>query len=134
MREYVKDWSVYPNFSEDEFRCSHTGRKPLMALEIIEFIQNMRTDLKFPMTISSGDRAPTHPIEARKHKPGEHSKGLCVDILCYGEKYFKILEYALKHKIKRIGIHQKGALKGRFIHIGVGKEEDGLISPAGWTY
>lgn len=132
--EYVTDWSLYPNFFKEEFRCQATGKDPIMAEEVLDFLQTMRNDLGFALPVSSGYRSPEHPIEARKSKPGEHSKGLAVDIKCYGAKFFKILDYCRTHEIKRIGIHQKGPLSGRFIHIGVGKKEDGLVNVAAWTY
>lgn len=37
-----------------------------------------KVPVRRPMRVTSGYRHPTHPIEAKKAKPGEHASGLCV--------------------------------------------------------
>lgn len=123
------DWSQYPNFSEREFRCSHTGLCE-MRPELLEILQDIRNEYGKPMPISSGYRAPSHPIEAAKSKPGSHAMGVAADIAVSGPDALRIVELAIKHGIRRIGIHQRGT--GRFIHLDIGGH--GLPSPAIWTY
>lgn len=124
------DWSKYPNFSESEFRCKHTG-KCEMDPEFMERLQALRTAYGKPMVISSGYRHWSHPEEVKKgHKNGEHTMGRCCDVAIRGPDALELLGLALRYGFTRIGIQQKG--DGRFIHLGLGGP--GLVNPALWTY
>ena len=127
------NWSRYPNFSEREFACKHTGECKMHPM-ILDILQSIRHTYGKPMFISSGYRSPLHPIEAQKDKPGEHTLGMAVDILCYGGKAIKLLKLAHEHDIRRIGLHQKGNVNGRFIHIGIADKFNLAFPEAIWTY
>ena len=121
------DWTQYPNFTESEFRCKHTGQCH-MTPEFMAVLQAIRTDYAKPMAITSGYRHWTHPVEARKgHTTGEHTKGACADIACTssGER-FELVRLALKHGVNRIGIAKT------FIHLGIGAP--GLAPNVIWEY
>lgn len=126
----VTDWSRYPNFSESEFRCRHTGHCRMQA-EFMDRLQAIRTAYGRPIRITSGYRHPTHPVEARKgHATGEHTQGACCDVAVSGPDALRLVQIALAHGITRIGVQQKGA--GRFIHLGIGGP--GLAAPTIWSY
>jgi len=125
------NWDEYYNFSEYEFTCSHTG-ECFMNKNFMDKLQTLRTSLGIALFISSGYRHPTHPIEAKKSKSGEHTLGKAVDIACRGETAYNIMKAAPLFGFTRIGFKQKG--HGRFIHIGTATEEDGFISPTIWSY
>ena len=120
-------WGTYPNFSQAEFNCRHTGRNE-MRHEFMVVLQAIRTEFGRPMRVTSGFRHPTHPVEARKtHSNGEHTQGMCCDIaVADGRERFELVRLALKHGITRIGIART------FIHLGMGGQ--GLPSPAMWDY
>ena len=126
----VTDWSRYPNFKEAEFRCRHTGLCE-MQIAFMDKLQAIRTEYGKPMTIGSGYRHPSHPVEARKGTTtGEHTQGTCCDVAVEGADAVRLLQIALKHGITRIGVQQKGS--GRFLHLGIGG--CGLANPAIWSY
>lgn len=126
------DWSKYLNFSESEFKCSHTGAC-IMKPEFMEVLQSIRTELGFPMPVTSGFRHPSHPIEVAKAQPGEHSFGCAVDIGIRGFPALELMRVAMNHGIQRIGVQQKG--EGRFIHLGMGdKLYPNRFSQAIWSY
>ena len=54
-----------------------------LAQEMLDFIDKLETELGYEVAITSGYRGPDHPIEARKAKPGEHSTGLAIDVVCW---------------------------------------------------
>ena len=115
-------------FSDDELRCSCCGE--LVFDEAFRArLNRIRDDFARPMRITSGYRCPSHPIEAKKSKPGTHSLGVAVDVgVAYGEAY-ELIEVAMRHGIKRIGVNQKGS--GRFIHLDASTEHP---SPTVWSY
>ena len=128
----VTDWSKYPNFSESEFRCSHTG-ECRMDEEFMDRLQRMRTEYGKPMRINSGYRHWSHPVEARKgHKNGEHTHGRCCDIGVSGTDAFELLVLAVSYGFHRIGVQQKGPQGGRFLHLGMGAA--GLPDKVVWSY
>ena len=127
----VTDWSKYePYFSEKEFKCSHTG-ECLMQEAFMDILMTIREEYGKPMTITSGYRHPSHPIEVRKAKAGEHSLGMCADIGVSGKEALDIISIALDFGITRLGVNQKGS--GRFIHLGIGGA-DHLPNPHVWSY
>jgi zinc D-Ala-D-Ala carboxypeptidase len=120
-------WSEYPNFKAAEFNCRHTGYNE-MKHEFMEALQRVRSDLGRPMTITSGYRHWTHPVEARKgHTTGEHTRGTCADIACTDSRMrYELVSLALKHGITRIGIAKT------FVHLGIGAP--GLPVRVLWEY
>ena len=125
----VIDWARYPNFSEQEFRCKHTGQC-YMDARFMEKLQAIRTAYGKPMIITSGYRDKTHPVEAAKAAPGEHTLGLAADISVRGADAFALLKVALAHGIVRIGVKQTG--EGRFLHLGMATGS--FPSPTIWSY
>jgi uncharacterized protein YcbK (DUF882 family) len=108
------DWSKYaPYFKESEFTCKHTGRC-IMDVGTMDKLLAMRIRYGKPMTISSGYRDPSHPIEAKKDKPGVHSTGHAFDVAVRGSDAVTLLAMALEYGFTGIGVQQKG--EGRFMH------------------
>ena len=125
----VVDWTKYPNFSEQEFRCKHTGLC-YMDARFMDRLQAIRTAYGKPMVITSGYRDKTHPVEAAKASPGEHTLGLAADISARGADAFNLLKIALAHGIVRVGVKQVG--EGRFLHLGMATGN--FPSPTIWSY
>jgi uncharacterized protein YcbK (DUF882 family) len=124
----VKDWSKYKNFTKQEFDCKHTGEN-LMQTELLEKLQELRNAYGKPMTVSSGYRHPTHPVEKVKSAPGPHTTGLAVDIAVQGAEAHRVLTLALQLGFTGIGVQQKGG--GRFIHLDMVKSS---LRPTVWSY
>lgn len=121
------NWLEYPNFTENEFRCKHTG-KVEMVPEFMERLQRLRKAYGSTMVVTSGYRAPEHPIEAKKASPGEHSTGRAADIGIRGPEAVRLIALAHLAGFTRIGVQQKG--EGRFIHLG----DSPNFPPGIWSY
>lgn len=101
----------------------------------MELLQNIRNEYKKIMVISSGYRDKSHPIEAKKDKPGEHTYGMGADIICSGSNALALVCIAIEKGIQRIGINQKGAYIDRFIHLGIADRLPGNDFPVAiWSY
>lgn len=124
------NWHKYPNFTEDEFKCSHTGECH-MNKDFMRKLQALRTECDFAFHVTSGYRHPTHPIEAAKHKAGEHCYGKAVDIAISGNRAMIVLEKARKYGFIRLGVKQNK--DGHFIHLGSALPSEGFSSTI-WTY
>lgn len=122
------NWDNYPNFSEAEFACSHTGECN-MREDFMDALQTLRTYYDKPMTITSGYRHPTHPVEAKKERPGTHTMGLAADIACDGQDAYDIMQIAFELGFTGIGVSQRGS--GRFVHLDM---LQGDPRPNVWSY
>lgn len=109
------DWSKYPNFKPDEFKCRETGELN-MNPDFMAKLQQLRGIYGKPMRITSGYRSARHSIEASKPFPGHHAHGIAVDIGCSGQDAYRILEIALQIGFNGIGVAQKKGV-GNFIHL-----------------
>lgn len=122
------DWSRYPNFKADEFKCSHCGDNEIKP-ELMDKLQALRSQYGKPMRITSGYRCPQHPIEAKKPEPGPHSSGLACDIGVEGADAHKLLGMAIDAGFRGIGVQQKGT--GRFLHLDLIASPN---RPTVWSY
>ena len=122
------NWTDYPSFSEDEFKCSHTGKVD-MKLEFMEKLQELRLMVRVPFIITSGYRDITHPVEAKKDRPGVHTMGIAADIACNGQLSYEIVKCAYLMGFTGIGVSQRG--NSRFIHLDT---LQGGPRPNMWSY
>jgi uncharacterized protein YcbK (DUF882 family) len=127
------NWQDYPNFDAQELACKHCGAEGITS-NMMDILQGIRTEMAQPIFLSSGYRCLKHPVEQEKDKPGEHTHGMAVDILCHGARALEIIKLAQARDVKRIGIHQKGNPNGRFVHIGIADRYNLAFPVAIWTY
>ena len=131
------DWTLYNNFSEDEFKCSTTGRCEMKA-DFLECLQVLRDVYGKPMRITSGYRCPLeHPNEMHKARAGSHAYGLAVDIAVAYKDAYDLLACAIElNYFTGIGIAQKGNPATRFIHLDTATVEvlGGSVRPTIWSY
>lgn len=115
----ISDWSKYPNFAKSEFDCKHTGKNDMQP-DFMETLQKLRTACGFSFKITSGYRDPSHPQEAKKASPGQHSKGLAADIACDAQIAHEIVRHALALGFTGVGISQREGIP-RFVHVDMRK-------------
>ena len=110
-------------FKLDEFDCQDTGENN-MNPEFLERLDELRHECKFPFTITSGYRDPSHSIEAKKENPGMHTKGIAADIyVSNGVDRYKLLITAFNMGFTGIGVAKT------FIHV-----DTRTSQPVVWTY
>lgn len=116
----------YKFFTPAEMQCKHTG-ECRMDPAFMQRLERLRERYGKPLVVTSGYRAPSHPVEARKPGgPGMHSRGIAVDIAIQGPEAVRLLDLALELGFTGIGVQQKG--DGRFLHL------DTRDTPAIWSY
>lgn len=113
------NWADYVNFSEEEFVCKCGCGRVDMHPEFMRRLQMIRTDMYSLMIVSSGYRCPDHneAVSSSGSRDGPHTTGRAADILTCGERAFHMVSLALQHGMTGIGIHQKGPMSKRFIHM-----------------
>jgi len=132
--DIVKDdeWGLYPHFTRDEMKCHFTGQC-FMTHKMMKTLEDIRQHTG-PMVISSGYRDVSNPVERSKSKPGEHTFGMAADVLIHGIDSLKLINVAMVYGVKRLGLNQKGDMTQRFIHLGVGDQDNGRFPAGIWTY
>jgi len=134
------NWDDFPNFGEKEFACRETGECKMQEEALVVF-QDLRTSYNRPLTVSSGFRSISHPIEMAKidkgGRPGTHNSGYAADFQVAGPDAMELLRLALSDtRVTGIGIQQRGPWNSRFIHIDILPEggDEKIARPALWTY
>jgi zinc D-Ala-D-Ala carboxypeptidase len=127
------NWENSKYFKATEFICSHTGTEK-MDQNFIDKLNNLREAYGKPMTISSGYRDATHPVEAAKKDPtaGAHVSGKASDILIDRADAFKLLSLAFVVGFTGIGVNQKGG--ARFLHLDTIESSPARPRPTIWSY
>ena len=120
-------------FTEDEMRCKGSGNVH-MDEDFMTKLISIREKLSAPMTITSAYRDPEHNDRVGGSKSSAHIEGKAVDIACYGEKDFKIVELALEEGFTGIGVSQKGPHGARFIHLDTMEINPLAARPWIWSY
>jgi uncharacterized protein YcbK (DUF882 family) len=120
-----------PYFSSEEMSCSHTGLEKMDA-RFMEMLTELRVAYAKPLRVTSAYRDVTHPIEAKKAKPGAHATGKAADIAVERGEAYEVLKIALEIGFTGIGVAQKGS--GRFLHLDICEPEDGMFRPTVWSY
>jgi uncharacterized protein YcbK (DUF882 family) len=114
-------------FTREEFACQYTGKNEISD-QFIERLDELREACGFPFHITSGYRAPEHPIEAKKKIAGTHAQGIAADIkVNNGIQRFKIVEQAIKLGFTGIGVASS------FVHVDI-RSGDDTTPYVMWTY
>lgn len=126
------NYSRWPNFTEQDLKCKHTGTEnPNVEefTELMDAVQELRTWACVPFVVTSGYRAPTHPTEARKKLgPGQHSRA-AIDFRIPTRYCHEIVKKAFQMGFTGIGINLKGKHGGRFLHL-----DKRTSAPRIWSY
>jgi len=110
-------------FSRDEFKCSETGNNEIQD-EFIHALDKLREECGFPFAITSGYRDPSHSVEAKKEKAGQHTLGIAADIaVAGGAQRFMIVSKALELGFSGIGVAKT------FVHV-----DTRTTDPMLWCY
>jgi len=110
-------------FSRDEFKCSETGNNEIQD-EFIHALDELRESCGFPFAITSGYRDPSHSVEAKKEKAGQHTLGIAADIaVSGGSQRFIIVSNALELGFSGIGVART------FVHVDIRTSQ-----PVLWCY
>jgi zinc D-Ala-D-Ala carboxypeptidase len=127
------NWNNSKYFKATEFTCSHTSTEK-MNQDFIDKLNNLREVYGKPMTVSSGYRDSTHPVEAMKKDPkgGAHVSGKAADILIERGDAFKLLSLAFTIGFTGIGVSQKGG--ARFLHLDTIESSPARPRPTIWSY
>lgn len=99
------------HFTLEEFDCQHTGKNEMQE-SFLEKLDELREVCEMPFIITSGYRAPEHPVEARKASPGTHAKGIACDISARnGAERGRVVKNAIELGFTGIGVAKT------FIHV-----------------
>ena len=114
---------TFKYFTRDEFKCSETGNNDIQD-EFIHALDKLRESCGFPFTITSGYRDPSHSVEAKKEKVGQHTLGIAADIaVSGGSQRFMIVSKALELGFSGIGVAKS------FVHVDI-RTSDPML----WCY
>lgn len=116
---YVK--ADYGNLSEHfkarEFQCKDKTKDLLIATELIETLEKIRSHFNAPVIINSGYRTPNWNTKCNGASNSYHCKGMAADIVIKGHSSQEVAKYADSI------MEQGGVIKyTNFTHIDVREE------------
>ena len=100
-------------FSRDEFKCAETGNNEIQD-EFVHALDKLREECGFPFAITSGYRDPSHSVEAKKEKAGQHTLGIAADIAVSGGSQ----RFIIVSKAMELGFSGSGVAK-TFVHVDI---------------
>ena len=127
------DYSQYPNFSEEEFKCKHCGEVD-MKDTVLNFLQAWRDHIGAGVTINSRFRCGEHNnAVSSTGTDGPHTSGLAIDISTQPQLQYKLLNFAFNYEPRPTGI----GIAKTFTHLDwlTAEQDDKYkIRPNVWKY
>ncbi|MEW5251275.1 D-Ala-D-Ala carboxypeptidase family metallohydrolase [Microbulbifer sp. 2201CG32-9] len=119
-------------FTEEELACRCCGKNHFSDDTLRRLIR-VRERLNKPMVINSGYRCPSHCTKIGSTMT--HTTGQAVDVSVAGGRAYELLSIAQEEGFTGIGVKQKGAHGGRFLHLDDLEPVPGeRTRPTVWSY
>ncbi|MEW5251467.1 D-Ala-D-Ala carboxypeptidase family metallohydrolase [Microbulbifer sp. 2201CG32-9] len=119
-------------FTEEELACRCCGKNHFSDDTLRRLIR-VRERFAKPMVINSGYRCPAHC--AKIGSTMTHTTGQAVDVSVAGGRAYELLSIAQEEGFTGIGVKQKGAHGGRFLHLDDLEPVPGeRARPTVWSY
>ena len=109
------DMNLSANFKVREFGCKDGSDKVLIDVDLVAKLQDLRTYLNKPITITSGYRTDSYNKQCGGAENSYHLKGQAVDIYCNGVKPIVIALWAEFNGLGGIGVYLDRSQE--FVHI-----------------
>ena len=109
------DMNLSANFKVKEFACRDGADKVLIDVDLVAKLQDLRTYLNKPITITSGYRTDSYNKQCGGADNSYHLKGQAVDIYCSGVKPIVIALWAEFNGLGGIGVYLDRSQE--FVHI-----------------
>lgn len=123
----------WKNFTIEEFACRCGKCENKIKPEIIDFAQQLRNDLGFPLIVTSGYRCPSYNNQvSTTGLDGPHTTGLAMDIAVDRVKAHELVQAAMFYGARGLGIMQKGP--NRFVHLDLIQGDAKHPRPTIWSY
>jgi zinc D-Ala-D-Ala carboxypeptidase len=128
--------SRWEYFSVEEFACRCSCGRADMNADFMDKAVRLRKFWGRPLIVTSAFRCPGHNIKVSTTGPkGPHTTGRAMDFGVSGADCIGLLECALKLKcFTGFGLHQRGPMAGRFLHIDDLLPPEAQPRPWVWTY
>jgi zinc D-Ala-D-Ala carboxypeptidase len=107
-----------------------------MDADFLTLLDELRHRCGFPFHITSGYRSPEYNAQVSSTgENGPHTTGKAADVKVLGAQAHTVLKHAAELGFTGIGVAQKGAHGGRFIHLDtIQSGEGGAPRPWVWSY
>lgn len=123
------------HFSDAELRCTCGCGVNGMQQGTVDRLQRVRDQVGVPLVVSSGYRCPTHNAAvSHTGTTGPHTTGHAVDLAVRGPLAVRVLAVALQAGFCGVGVSQRGAYAGRFLHLDDCPAGPACPRPAVWSY
>lgn len=106
------------HFSDKELTCKCGCGRMKMDPGFMNKVEDLRVAIGRALVPTSAYRCPEYNAKiSRTGASGPHTTGKAIDIAICGEDAYKLVKLAMDFGFSGIGISQRGAHNGRFIHL-----------------
>jgi len=124
---------MFQYFSDDEFE--RIGSDPTkMNIAMMGKLASLRSALGIPLPLTSAWRSESRNRQVGGAKNSAHLYGRAVDLRVHGDTAFQVVSMAARFGFTGIGVHQRGIIRGRFIHLDDMEFSEDLLRPTIWSY
>lgn len=125
-------WKYFP---PEEVACKGTGRVAVHRATMDRLMYLRSQAGAKPIVLNSAYRDPAHNAAVSSTgTDGPHTFGQAFDIQCSHERAYQLVGLAIRLGFTGIGLSQKGAWGGRFLHLDDLPNGPGQPRPTVWTY
>jgi uncharacterized protein YcbK (DUF882 family) len=124
---------MFQYFSDDEFE--RIGSDPTkMNIAMMGKLGSLRSALGIPLPLTSAWRSESRNRQVGGAKNSAHLYGRAVDLRVHGDTAFRVVSMAARHGFTAVGVHQRGIIRGRFIHLDDMEFSEDRLRPTIWSY
>jgi uncharacterized protein YcbK (DUF882 family) len=123
----------YQFFSDDEFERIGSDSNRMNIAFMKKLIQ-LRGEINQPLPLTSAWRSESRNRQVGGAKNSAHLYGRAVDLRVHGDTAFRVLSAAARSGFTGIGVHQRGIIRGRFIHLDDMEFSEDRLRPTIWSY
>jgi uncharacterized protein YcbK (DUF882 family) len=120
-------------FSDDEFvRIGSDASR--MSVDFMGRLSSLRDEIHQPLPLTSAWRSESRNRQVGGAKNSAHLYGRAVDLRIHGDTAYRVVSMAPRFGFTGIGVHQRGVIRGRFIHLDDMEFSEDLLRPTIWSY
>ena len=120
-------------FSDDEF-VSIGSDASRMSVDFMDRLSSLRGEINQPLPLTSAWRSEGRNRQVGGAEKSSHLYGRAVDLRVHGDTAYRVVAMAKRYGFTGVGIHQRGIVQGRFIHLDDMEFAAGRPRPTIWSY
>lgn len=123
------------HFSKKELMCRCGCGQIYLDKRFLNDLEDLRVAFGKPMIVTSGYRCEKYNEKVSSTGgSGPHTTGKAIDIRVSGQDAYTLVAMAINFGFSGIGVHQRGPVSKRYVHLDILDIVDNMPRPRIWSY